>query len=402
VSPEFGERRFAGVNMPGNPQLASAGVSDYTGLPTGLTPGAQGEQGATPEGGAPATETNATTNFLRTQSDAQLRQIIARGERSFFGSPSAGAVALASEARLLLAQRAQATPTERATYTADGVGAPFEAPTSGASFVPPTADQQAIERFEAAQSRSPAGTAGTTTARTENAPLSLIYDAARVGSDQNRLTTEYGQLQRRYQTALAARDRAALDQITTRMNQINQEMTYLNGMSAITQFQNGNVAPLAGMLHTESRNRLAFQPRADGTFNVFLDGQLSRQGVTRQEIEVQARMLFDTNFQQQVRQERQQRIELAVLAAREAIQQRARVSAEGVLEEVKARLRQSAPELDVQRITDASGQQSLVVVDKRTGQVVGGSRIIQVPPPPGSAAGAQPTFTIEPLTVGQR
>jgi hypothetical protein len=221
----------------------------------------------------------------------------------------------------------------------------------------------------------------------------------RIGSDQRRLTEEFGQLQRRYQTALAARDRAGLDQITTRMNQINQELTFLNGMTAITQFRNGDAAPLAGVLHRESGGRLSFQPRSDGTFNVFLDGRLSRQGVTRDEIETSARMQFDTRFQQQVQQQRQRDVELSIFAARQRIEQMTRVSAEGILEEIKSQLR---PDLDVQRVTMENGQQVVLYVDKRTRQTVGGVRIVQVPPPPGSARGAQPTFTIEPLPVGQR
>jgi hypothetical protein len=190
-----------------------------------------------------------------------------------------------------------------------------------------------------------------------------------------------------------------VDQAIARMNEINQEMTYLNGMTAITQFRNGDAAPLAGVLHEESGRRLSFQPRSDGTFNLFLDGRLSRQGVTRDEIDTAARLQFDTRFQAQVQQQRQQTAALGLLAAQEQIKQRARVDAESLLEVVKANLR---PELDVQRTTDASGQQMIVVIDKRTGEAVSGARIVQVPPRPGSAAGAQPTFTIEPMPVGQR
>jgi hypothetical protein len=345
---------------------------------------------------------SALARFLERQTPEQLQAIIDRGTpttgtaRGYAGPGRrvvpAGAASLAAAAREELARRP---------------GAPT---TPGAARAPATG-RETIAEFEAARSlddatqRRPSTSAPTQTAadaavsRGESPSVPYILEPLRIGSDQRRLTTEYQQLQRRYNTALAARDRAGVDQAIARMNEINQELTYLNGMTALTQFRNGDAAPLAGVLHEESGRRLSFQPRSDGTFNLFLDGRLSRPGVTRDEIETAARLQFDTRFQAQIQQQQTQRVALGFLAAQEQIKQTARTNAESLLEVVKSNLR---PDLDVQRITDANGQQMIVVTDKRTGEQVGGARIIQVPPRPGSPRGAQPTFTIEPLPVGQR
>jgi len=380
-------------------------------LPTSAPVPGGYEAGLAPSITADVAASNAAIdNFLAGRSDAQLREIVANGTPStIYGQRrgvTAGQAALAESARTLLERRASgAAPTPGAPAAAAPGAAAVSTEAAGLDpnlsdrgvFGPPRPEPQAPRQGGTTQTAADAAVS-----RGESPTMSYILEPLRIGSDQRRLTTEYAQLQRRYQTALAARDRAGVDQAIARMNEINQELTHLNGMTAITQFRNGDAAPLAGVLHEISGRRLSFQPRSDGTFNVFLDGQLSRQGVTRDEVETAARLEFDTRFRAQIQQQQTQRAALSLLRAQEEIRQNARVSAEGILEVIKAQVRAASPELDVQRITGADGQQMVVVVDKRTGQTVSGARIIQVPPPPGSARGAQPTFTIEPMSVGQR
>jgi hypothetical protein len=293
---------------------------------------------------------------------------------------------------------------QRASGTAAAPTSAAARPAAAATGDERLRDYEAASRLDAATQRRGVTTTAADTAVERSLPPSQPYilEPLRIEADRRRLTTEYGRIQQQYAVALASRNAAAVAQLVQRADQINQELTYLNGMTAITQFRNGDVAPLAGVLHQESGGRLSFQPRSDGTFNLFLDGRLSNQGVSREQIEASARMQFDTRFQEQVQQRQQQTAQLALLRAQEEIKQGARVNAESLLEIVKAQAAAASPNLDVQRVTGADGQQMIVVVDKRTGQTVSGARIIQVPPPAGSGRNAQPTFTIEPMPVGQR
>ena len=332
-----------------------------------------------PEPGSP------TERYLATRTPEQLQAIIDNGTPSaVYGQRrgvSAGAASLAAAAREELARR------------------------SSRAAEPQTQPQEETpDRTEEVRFRSPTPATTTTTAadtaaeRGESPSTPYILEPLRIEADRRRLTAEYGRLQQQYRVAVAARNAAAVAQLAERADQINQELRHLNGMTAITRFNNGDVAPLAGVLHAESGNRLEFEPRSDGTFNVYLDGRLSSQGVTREQMVASARMQFDTRFQQLVQQRQQQTAALALLQAQETIKQNARTSAEAVLAVVKAQAEAAAPNLDVRGLTDAQGNQFIVVTDKRTGQTVSGARIVQVP----GTQGAQPTFTIEPTPVGQR
>jgi hypothetical protein len=137
---------------------------------------------------------------------------------------------------------------------------------------------------------------------------------------------------------------------------------------------------------------MQLQPRSDGTLNVFLDGRMVNEGVTRSQLETSARTLFDTNFRAQIQQRQAQNAELAVFQAKQVIEQGARVDAEGAIEILKNNLRATQPNLDVRTITDAQGQQSIAIVDKNTGAPIRILRIVTRPPVRGATT---PQVTLE-------
>jgi hypothetical protein len=166
-------------------------------------------------------------------------------------------------------------------------------------------------------------------------------------------------------------------------------------MTAIVRLRAGDPGPIAQQFYTTaaaSGVRMQLQPRSDGTFNVFLDGRMVNEGVTRSQLETSARTLFDTNFRAQIQQRQAQNAELAVFQAKQVIEQGARVDAEGAIEILKNNLRATQPNLDVRTITDAQGQQSVAIVDKNTGAPIRVLRIVTRPPVRGATT---PQVTLE-------
>ena len=402
LNADFGNRRFTGV------QEARLGMSDAG--PAGAEPGAEAplpadlaQAGMPTESTRIAAEPPATgaapsdpiTAFIRSQSDDQLRQIIARGNRSFFGEPSAANVALAREASLTLRQREStrtATPAEQAIYTAGGAGAPLEATAAAAAAATAaTSEQTPPERGEelrfrpvgvrppgepSAQAISQAvnrriDTLGATDTPT---PLSAL-SPWQIGNEQRALAERETALERRRQALLviARRDpTAALQAFTaleTEAQAIALNRANLNGRIAISEFAAGNFAPLAQDMFTASGGRLRLEPRPDGTFNIWGPEGTQRPlrtGVQASEIINQGRLMYDANYQEQVNGIRQRAIarneeifKAHVRGLEEALKQEAQLSREQVIERVKQ-----------QAQAQFRGSNMQVTVDTNTGNII--------------------------------
>ena len=354
---QFGERRFAGT------QLASAGINDFTGLPTGMSPAQAGD--------APQPQTTPSRSIYDL-SPMELRLYVSGNLPGFSRE----------EARLELYRRGidpvrlgqfaeNARPRAAGIEDAGMDGTAAAAPAPTAATAPATPGR-------GAEVRPPAEAANTNQAAAPSDPY--ITEPVRIGQDRTRLTRAYNRLQTEYRAAVTSRDAATASRLAREAEGVVEELKYLDGMTAITRLRAGDPAPIAQEFYTTSGNRMQLQPRSDGTFNIFLDGRMVNEGVSRSQLETSARTLFDTNFRAQIQQRRAQNAELAVYQAKQVIEQRARMDAEGAIEILKNNLKASQPNLDVRTITDASGQQSVAIVDKNTGAPIRVLRIITRPP----------------------
>lgn len=411
LAADFGERRFRdGV------QLASAGINDFTGLPTGMSaadltgagaPVGMPVQSAPPPttiapGAAPAPGEmemglvnlpppepgSSLARFLAARTPEQLRRIIANGTPStVYGQRrgvTAGAASLAAAASEELARRPAA-------------GAATGAATGAAATAP--AEPEVADRSEEVRFR-PVTTAADR-AVANNTPPSQPYldQPMRVQADLNRLQTEYGDLQRLYRIAALSRDTAAATRVVARVREIQNEVNLLRGMQALTSFRDGDDAPLASAISQATNGQMQIQRAPNGTYNVFRNGRQVNTNVPGDQIVANARLYFDTEFRERIQAERQQQIAASILRANEEIKQTARASAEILIERNKQALAQLRPDIDVRMVTGADGAQMLVYTDKRTGATVGGARITQVPPPPGSPRGTPSSLAIEAIPL---
>jgi hypothetical protein len=239
------------------------------------------------------------------------------------------------------------------------------------------ADQEDIAlppRTQTAVERAPAGQPPSQT---------YLFEPARVGQDRRRLQTEANRIQQLFRIAAASRDVAAATQLRQRSDEINEQLRLLNGLDTIIRFRGGDIAPLAAALYDESQGAIELEPQANGTFNVYQNGQLARQNVSRTELESSARLLFDSRYQALAQQRVQQANELAILRARENIEQEAIASREAVILRLRSQLERSAPDLDVRVVQNTmTGQSMVVVTDKRSGAPVRAFRIDEREPLP--------------------
>ena len=133
----------------------------------------------------------------------------------------------------------------------------------------------------------------------ERPPEFYITETIRINLERQRLQQSYNRLQSEFRAAVAARDREGASRLSREAEGVVEQLQYLDGMHAITRLWVGDIGALAHQMYAASGNRMQLQPRSDGTFNIYLDGQVVSQGITRQQLENSARSLFDTRYRKQ-------------------------------------------------------------------------------------------------------
>lgn len=399
---------------PGSFQTASAGLSDYTGLPTGVTPEMIGGQpGVTVTAEAPAPSPAAPAAaprpgpterlpMVRPLAPASSPRLIDAAVAELSLDPSLRTPAMIQQ----VAGQYGVDPAVVAERLGVALPAAPSAPSAPQVAGPPSGQlPQTTADFGTAGLQYPDLTPGQLeNARLEQIPIQVqgqqapssvyITEPGRIGQDRQRLQQSLSRLQAEFRIAAAARDREGASRLAREAETVVEQLRYLDGMTALTRLRVGDAAPVADAMYTASGNRMQLQPRSDGTFNVYLDGEVVNQGVTRQQIENSARSLFDTRYREQMQATQTRNAELAMYQAKQRIEQMTRVSADSILKELDATLKAREPNLDVRTLTDAAGQQSVVITDKRTGLPVSTARIIRLPPAPGSTT---ERFTLEVL-----
>jgi hypothetical protein len=406
-------RRFSGV------QVASGGVNDATGLPAGVTPEMlEPDYQRYPQTGFPGVQEGPSPTAPEAL-PAGLRPPTAPAAAApgpvatdpytdpFYANIPVGTVPrptprpLSESPAFVRAFVERSQMLQEAEREAAAAAAPTPAanqmPTSRADFGPASAeypDLTPAQTEQIAEAQTPAQR--QTTQQAPSTPY--IVEPVRIDADRRRLTNEYNRLTQQHRVAVAQRNAAEVFRLQGRADEINEQLRYLNGMTAVTRLRTGDAVPVASALYNESNGRVQLQPNQDGTYNVYLDGQVQNRGVTRDQVEVSARTLFDTRFQQQVQQRQTQNAELALYQAKQRIDAMTRVSADSILKELEAQLKAAAPDTESRIITDREGQQSIVIINKNTGQPIRSVRLVRQPPLPGTTT---ERLTIEQLPITQ-
>ena len=89
------------------------------------------------------------------------------------------------------------------------------------------------------------------------------------------------------------------DQVVQLDNQFKTQAYYLEGMRGVYNLEYGNdPRGVASIMSFYAGQPIAFQPRSDGTFNMFVNGNKTAEGYTRDQVRDMARDMFDTKYRE--------------------------------------------------------------------------------------------------------
>jgi hypothetical protein len=136
-----------------------------------------------------------------------------------------------------------------------------------------------------------------------------LLEPVRIAQSRDIARRKAAYLQNSYERARLTGDVAAMDKVQAEAVNLGTEVELLGRMDALTQFNDGNFAPMAGILSSMTKGRMALEPRTDGKFNIYDGKRKTAEGISREELATQLRMAFDQDFKAKVEEQRKAEIE---------------------------------------------------------------------------------------------
>lgn len=178
-------------------------------------------------------------------------------------------------------------------------------------------------------------------------------------------------LQQQYDEAVRFRDRAAMVEIRGKAMEIDAATRLMENMQAVAAMQAGDDNAVAQTLSRLSNGALRIQPVSTGVYNIFYNGQMTYQNVSKDALIAALRMEFDQQFQAQAAEraklagERETKILESQLKTNENIQTReADAYKQMAIDNNKQRLDAMFPESIVQTGTLPDGSTGFFVQPK--------------------------------------
>jgi hypothetical protein len=127
-----------------------------------------------------------------------------------------------------------------------------------------------------------------------------MIEPAAIKAEMDELMFQRQTMERLYADAVQARDRATMVTIQTKAAELDAGIRLMQNMQAVASMQAGDDTQVAQTLSRLSSGQLRLQPRSDGKYNIFQNGKLAYEGVTKDALIASLRMEFDQQFQAQV------------------------------------------------------------------------------------------------------
>jgi hypothetical protein len=127
-----------------------------------------------------------------------------------------------------------------------------------------------------------------------------MIEPAAIKAEMDELMFQRQTMERLYADAVQARDRATMVTIQTKAAELDAGIRLMQNMQAVASMQAGDDTQVAQTLSRLSSGQLRLQPRSDGKYNIFQNGKLAYEGVTKDALVASLRMEFDQQFQAQV------------------------------------------------------------------------------------------------------
>lgn len=170
--------------------------------------------------------------------------------------------------------------------------------------------------------------------------------------------------------------------------EIDNSMTYLQGMQGLQEFQLGNDPRRLGAVWSQYAGvPVGIQPRADGKYNIIVNGQKTKEGISAADISDAARSAFDQTYRQQKATAgaaySMEAFKSQLTAQLETVKQQAQMVREATVEAIKGRnkvmeIRLGREDFDIKPVGDGTARAwvynkagtALGVMDARTGEFV--------------------------------
>lgn len=136
-----------------------------------------------------------------------------------------------------------------------------------------------------------------------------LLEPIRIAQSMDNARRKADYLKNSYERARLTGDVAAMDKIQAEAVALRTEGELLGRMNALTEFNSGNIAPMASIMSVMTKGRMAIEPRTDGKFNIYDGRRRTAEGLTREELSTQFRMAFDQDFKAKVEEQRKAQIE---------------------------------------------------------------------------------------------
>lgn len=136
-----------------------------------------------------------------------------------------------------------------------------------------------------------------------------LLEPVRIAQSMDNARRKADYLKNSYERARLTGNIGAMDKIQAEAVTLRSEGELLGRMDALTQFNDGNITPMAGVLSSMTKGRMAIEPRTDGKFNIYDGKRKTAEGLTREELSTQFRMAFDQDFQRKIEAQRQAQLE---------------------------------------------------------------------------------------------
>lgn len=170
--------------------------------------------------------------------------------------------------------------------------------------------------------------------------------------------------------------------------EIDSSMTYLQGMQGLQEFQLGNDPRRLGAVWSQYAGvPVGIQPRADGKYNIIVNGQKTKEGISASDISDAARSAFDQTYRQQKAAAgaaySMEAFKSQLAAQLETVKQQSQMVREATVEAIKGRnkvmeIRLGREDFDIKPVGDGTARAwvynkagtALGVMDARTGEFV--------------------------------
>lgn len=128
-----------------------------------------------------------------------------------------------------------------------------------------------------------------------------LVEPAKIGADLFEMQQMRAALERDYAEAVRFRDRATMMEIRNKAVQIDAATRMLTNLQSVAKMQAGDDNAMAQELSRMTGGRLRIQPvQPNGTYNVFYDGRMIYENVSKDAFMAALRSEFDAQYQAQV------------------------------------------------------------------------------------------------------